>query len=168
MKDHNQFTENERFQKKNTKKDSFIKPVKPYELTSGASKKELTETLNKMNKLKGEKKEDYMSELVSKENSIAFASDLVKVLESIISYNHKLDQEIVKNYQKTIDHLFKRLDKLSGPENKFEIELIYKEIDKLNNNMQKMSDDWKDILKVVVTGVFALVGIAVHQKSKNN
>ncbi|SDG74902.1 hypothetical protein SAMN04487975_101374 [Planococcus glaciei] len=161
----NQFN-NERSEKRTSGNTSFIKPVNTIELESGANKKEIINSLNKMNKLKGDKKEEYIAELVSKNNSLAFATDLLRVLDSIITYNHKLDQDIVKGYQETIKTLLKRLEKLKGQEDKFEIELIYKEVDKLNNNIQSIHDDWQDILKILLLGVFSLVGIVVGNKYK--
>lgn len=141
-----------------------LKTVDKLEITSEANEKELTQALNKIGKLKGEKKEEYVTELVNRPDSIAFATDMLNILDSIISLNHRLDEQIVLSHQSTIERLLDRLDKLSGEKDEFEIKMIYNQIADLTKKIQQIHKDWMKVLLLVITGIFSLVGIVVKDK----
>ncbi|AUD13080.1 MULTISPECIES: hypothetical protein [unclassified Planococcus (in: firmicutes)] len=141
-----------------------LKTVDKLEITSEANEKELTQALNKIGKLKGEKKEEYVTELVNRTDSIAFATDMLNILDSIITLNHRLDEQIVLSHQSTIERLLDRLDKLSGEKDEFEIKMIYNQIADLTKKIQQIHKDWMKVLLLVITGIFSLVGIVVKDK----
>lgn len=160
MNKSNQYND-ENSKKQKTENKTRLKTVEKVDITSGASKKEITQALNKIGKLKGEKKEKYVSELAGRTDSVAFATDMLKVLDSVISLNHKLDEQIVKGYQTTIERLLTRLDKLGGEKDEFEIKMIYNQIADLTQKIQQIHNDWQKILTVVIFGIFSLAGIAI-------
>ena len=141
-----------------------LKTVDKLEIASEANEKELTQALNKIGKLKREKKEEYVTELVNRPDSIAFATDMLTILDSIITLNHRIDEQIVLSHQSTIERLLDRLDKLSGEKDEFEIKMIYNQIADLTKKIQQIHDDWMKVLLLVITGIFSLVGIVVKDK----
>lgn len=162
----NNSNQNKNGTSKNSKSKSktFLKPVEELSFASGASKKELNQKLNKIGKVKGKKKEEYIAELVDRSDAILFAADLLKVLNSVITLNHKLDEQIVRGYQKNIEKLMTRLDKLNGDKDDKEITMIYNQISDLTRNIQQIHNDWHKIIGVIILGVFSLAGIVTKDK----
>jgi len=150
------------------KQRSNLKSVEIIHLQSGSNKKELTKTMNTIGKLKGNKRDEYIEHLVAKDNSIEFASDLLKLANCTLSYSSKLDQEVIKIHQEIINKLFERLDKIDKDSTSyvFEITMVYNQISDLSKMIQQIRNDWKNISQLLIFSAITLAGVVVNGKLK--
>ena len=154
MNNYNKDSSNFKLRENNFRKD--IKGIKTVVYNTGSSQKELAQTLTKMGKLKGNKKEAYIGELVSRENSIGFAVDLLNFMNTMITYTSKLDETVILGYQATISRLLDRLEKLNEKEHPNEIETIYHLIADLSNKIQQVNKDTKKMIMLVLSGALTV------------
>lgn len=154
MNNFNEGSNNYKSNEQNSRKN--IKGVKKVISKTGSSHKELAQTLTKMGKLKGDKKEAYIGELVSRDNSIGFATDLLNFMDILVAHTRQLDETVIHGYQSTISRLLDRLDKLNEKENPNEIENIYYLISDLSNKIQQVNKDTKKMIMFIISGVFTL------------
>jgi len=160
MNKYNNFN-HDNFQSKKSNLRNNIKGVDKVLSKTGSSQKELAQTLTKMGKLTGNKKEAYIGELVSRNNSIAFATDLLTFMNTMIIHTSKLDLNVTLGYQTTISRLLDRLDKLNEEENPTEIEKIYYLISDLSNKILQVNRDTKKMIMYVISGALSIAAVLV-------
>ncbi len=120
----------------------------------------------KLLKLKGDKKSEYLNEIMYRDDSIDIAKGLVitfgKILDSYISSN----KEIVQVYREQIQLLHARLNKINETENPIEINNIYEQLNDITNKIQTLQKGQQNLLGALAIVITGIVGVALKSRFK--